>query len=251
MLNRTTRITSAAALLAAATASHAAVYTIDWLDMGPTLFGTPVPNNSNYFLPGVGNVNITYSLSPNFNHARQDTTATNLINGSVTSGPDTYNWGAHEQFAATLLVGPDPLVPESWRITYTFPNAIPAGNLFLGVSGLGATTSFGGGTSTATVNQSGTFLGDWSGGNNWGQTLFSGGVGSFSMQNSLTGIGGVDPHWNSQLGVVRIDDTITSLTIDFAQIRGDGVGVNIGYVPTPGTAALFGLGSFACLRRRR
>ena len=71
------------------------------------------------------------------------------------------------------------------------------------------------------------------------------------MQNSLTGLGGQDPWWNTPLGVVRIDDPISSLTINFSQIRGDGIGVNIAAIPEPATAALVGLGALLVARRRR
>ena len=80
-----------------------------------------------------------------------------------------------------LNSGPDPLVPVQWTITYTFPGTLAPGTLFVGVAGLGATPSFGGGTSPAQVNQNGTFLGDWSGGcGPWGPTQFTGGVGAAS-----------------------------------------------------------------------
>jgi|TARA_R110000782_G_scaffold12913_5_gene38262 hypothetical protein len=240
---------SAVVFAATAGSASAAVYGINWLDMTPTVNGQPVPNNSNFFLAGVGNVNVTYNISGVFSHAR-------LINPSmqgqnIVNGPDTYQWGNHELFAATLLDGPDPLVPVAWDITYTFQNAVAAGSLYVGVAGLGQTTSFGGGATVATVNQNGTFLGDFIGSNNWGATQFTPGAGTFSMQNSVTGAGGIDPHWNSGLGLVRIDDTVSSLTVHFSHIRGDGAGVNIGYVPAPASVGLLGLGGLMAGRRRR
>lgn len=235
-------------MLSAGSAS-ATVFTIDWLDMSPTPFGNSIPNNSNYFLPGLGNVNVTYNISANFTHAR--TTDGSLQNGSIPFGPDTYQWGAHEIYGAVLQTGPDPLVPVPWDITFTFSGPVPAGAIYVGVAGLGSTTSFGGGSTVATVNQNGTFIGDEDGGNNWGATQFTGGPGTFSMQNSLSAPGGVDPHWNSALGVVRIDDVVSSITVNFSHIRGDGAGVNIGYIPAPASSVLIGLGGLAALRRRR
>lgn len=241
---------SAVVVLAAAGSASANVYNINWLDMSPTPNTLPVPNNSNFFLAGVGNVNVTYNISGQFSHARLINAS--LQNQNIVNGPDTYQWGAHELFAATLLDGPTPLVPVSWDITYTFSNAVSAGSLYVGVAGLGQTTSFGGGATVATVNQNGTFLGDYIGSNNWGPTQFTPGAGTFSMQNSLNGAGGIDPHWNSGLGLVRIDDTISSLTVHFSHIRGDGAGVNIGYaVPTPASLGLLGLGGLVAARRRR
>lgn len=251
MNTRTNRILACAglALAFAATNALAANYTIDWLNMAPTPFGSSVPNNSVFNLPGVGNVTVTYSIPAGFTDARFQNPL--LLNGNVVYGPDTYSWTSHELFAATNIVPADPLVGVPWTITYTFPATEPAGSICLGVAGLGQTTSFGGGASTATVYQNGTFLGDWTGGGNYGPTQFTPGN-PFQMQNSLTGPGGQDPWWNSALAVVRIDDPVSSLTIEFSQIAGDGVGVNIGHiVPEPASVGLLALGSLLALSRRR
>ena len=237
------------ALLVCSSGAAATNYTIDWLDMGPTLFGNTVPNNSNYFLAGVGNVNVTYSIPGGYSQARLINTS--LQNGSVTSGPDTYSWANHEFFGATNLG----TAASSWDVTYTFSNTVNAGDLYVGVFGLGATTQSpsGAGATVATVLQNGTFIGDYAGSpvNNWGATQFAGGAGIFTMQNSVAAPGGIDPHWNSQLGIVRIDDALNSITIRMSQLPGDGVGVNIGVVPTPGTAVLAALGGLTATRRRR
>jgi hypothetical protein len=234
-----------AALISIAATSRttmAAVYPITWLDQSPVPVGTSVPNASVFFLPGVGNVTVTYSIPATFTDARSQNAC--LQNGNVVLGADSWTWAAHELFATVLNSGPDPLVPVQWTITYTFPGTLAAGSVYVGIAGLGATTSFGGGTSTATVNQNGTYLGDWSGGcGPWGPTQFTGGAGTFQMQNSVTGAGGIDPHWNTPLGVVRIDDAVSSVTLIFNQLRGDGVGGNIGYVvpdPTPTSAPTWG-----------
>jgi MYXO-CTERM domain-containing protein len=254
------RIPARAAALAiaagAAVAPHAAAATfnITWLDMSPVPMGGGVPNNSNYFLPGVGNVNITYNIPPFF-FAHSRGTNASFQNGSVVSGPDTFQWGAHEHFGATNLNNPNTGLPQTgdaWSITYTFPATIPANRIYLGVAGLGRTLNSGGLESTATVQQNGTFLGDWISGNNWGATDFIPGVGMFTMRNSQAGLGGADPWWNTELGVVQINDAISSLTVDFWQLPGDGLILNIGYaVPAPGAAALLGLGGLVALRRRR
>lgn len=247
-MNRTAAVISAMVIVAPA--ASASTLNIDWLDMGPTLFGSPVPNSSNYFLTGVGNVNVSYSIPGSYNHAR--TTNASLQNGSVVSGPNTYTWSAHELFAATPISA---TATTSWDITFTFSSTVNAGDLYLGVAGLGATTQSpsGAGASIATVLQNGTFIGDYAGSpaNNWGPTQFTGGPGVFSLQNSLAAPGGADPHWNSQLAIVRIDDAVTSLTVRFTQLPGDGVGLNIGYVPAPGTVALCAIAGLATTRRRR
>lgn len=243
-------IASAALASAFAPAARASIYTIDWLQMSPPAFGSPVPNGSIYNLPGLGNVTVTYSIPSVFFHARGNNPL--LTTGNVVSGPDTYNWSNWEQFGATLLTGPDPLVPVPWRVTFSWSNPVPANSIYVGVAGLGRTTSFGGGMTTATVNQNGTFLGDYTGGGNYGLNQFTGGPGTFTLNNSVTGLGGQDPHWNSALGVVQINDAnLTSISIDFSHIRGDGAGANIGFIPTPGAAAVLGLGGLLAARRRR
>ena len=204
-------------------------YPITWLNMAPTPFGSSVPNSSVFFMPGVGNVTVTYSTPAVITNTRLQNPF--IISGNLSAGGNTYNWSNFEAFATIFTAGGNPLVPEIWRITYTFPATMPAGSLYVGVSGLGQTSSFGGGASIASVNKNGTFLGDWSGaGGPWGPTQFSAGP-PFTMKNSVIGAGGADPWWNTPLGVVRIDDATNSVTIDMSQIRGDGVGVNIGYSP--------------------
>lgn len=245
--------TSVSTFLAAAvvcgmtTSALAASTTIDWLTMSPPAYGASVPNNSVYNLAGVGNVTVSYSIPSGFSDARVDNPL--LTAGSVGS----YNWSDFEMFGATNLVPADPIVGVPWHITFTFPSTIAANQIYVGVAGLGRTTSFGGGATIATVNQNGTFLGDWSGGGNYGPTQYTGGAGTFSMMNSLSAPGGADPWWNSQLGVVQINDAVSSITVNFAHIAGDGAGVNIGYsaVPAPGALALLGLGGLLGTRRRR
>ena len=133
-------------------------------------------------------------------------------------------------------------------MTYTFSNTIPGGTIVLGVQGLGRRNPNPGENpadciTSALVNQNGTYFGDWTGGGNYGATSFSAGAGTFSMVNSVSGPGGQDPWWNTGLAVVRIDDSVTSLTVNFRQTAGDGIGVNIGaIVPEPGTIAMLILG---------
>ncbi len=245
-----------ATLTAAAPNAAAAVYNVDWMSYAPVLFGNQPPSNFGYTLPGVGLVNVTYSSHPSFTTTRFDQSVP-FGNGSVVSGPDTLQWGpSYESFARSHTT-PSPLnIP--WSITFTFPNTVAAGEIVLGVSGLGRRDPRPGENpadciTTCSVQQNGTFFGDFGIGN-WGPTNFVGAAGSFTMTNSLTGAGGQDPWWNTPLSVTRIDDVMNSLTVTFTQTAGDGLGINIGrIVPTPGAgaAALLGLGAVAVVRRRR
>lgn len=242
-------LVSAVGIASLAGSAQAVNYSLNWLDHSPVPFGSPVPNNSIYFLPGVGNVVISYSMPVTYVQARGQNAL--LQNGNVTFGADNFAWANHETFGATSFA-PIPPISTSWNITYTFPGVQPAGSIILGVMGFGQTTSFGGGASSATVLQNGQFLGDWVSGGNYGATQYSGGAGVFSMQNSQNGAGGADPWWNSELGLVRIMDPISSLTVRFQQLSGDGLGLNIAsIVPTPGAAALVGLAGLTAMRRRR
>lgn len=213
------------ALMGAAGAATAAIVPITWLDQSPTAFGSPVPNGAVINVPGVGNVTVTYALPAHWSHSRLQNP--NFTAGNVTFGPDTYTWTNYEFFSTIFTAGE--LGPEVGTITYTFAGTLPAGSVFVGPIGLGATTSFGGGTSTTRVLQNGTYLGDFVGDASFGASQFIGGVGNFTVLNSVTGPGGSDPWWNTNLAVVRVDDAVSSITVIQTQLRGDGIGVNIGF----------------------
>lgn len=254
--SRIVALTAPLALAIVGSAASAANYSVNWMQMSPTAFGSAPAFSANYTLPGIGLVNMTYSANPFLNESRVQTPA--LVAGSVTSGPDTYSWTNHEQLGRVNLAGPGPNVLESWFVTYTFPSTVPAGNVVLGVAGLGRRNPTNPGetafdtTSIATVLQNGLYLGDWTNGNNWGATQYTGGVGVFSMQNSVTGNGGADPWWNTGLAVVKVMDATNSLTVRFNHTSGDGFGVNIGVLtPTPGATALLGMSGLLCARRQR
>ena len=212
-------------VLMGAGAVSAATYPISWLDMSPTAIGAPVPNGSVINVAGIGNVTVTYSVPSHWTHSRAQIAA--FTTGSVVAGPDTYQWNNYEYFSTIFTTGE--LGPETCTITYIFPATLAAGTVFVGTIGLGATTSFGGGISSTTVNQNGTFLGDFIGDPTAGASLFIGGAGTFTVQNSVTGAGGINPWWNTHLGVIRIDDAVASLTIHQSALRGDGIGATIGF----------------------
>ncbi|HLO42512.1 MAG TPA: hypothetical protein VK176_15935 [Phycisphaerales bacterium] len=239
-----------------ASLTSASNYTVNWMQHAPTPFGSAPPTTGNYFLPGIGNVQMTYALDSDFAEGRLAVGPLGV--GSVTNGPDNYSWTSQECFARTNWANSGNL-NTSWNVTYTFSNPVPAGSLVVGVQGLGRRDPDMVGVppslymTECSVNQNGTFLGEFTGAMNVGPTQFTSGPGYFSMINSLSGAGGIDPWWNTGLAVVRIDDNlITSLTVRFAQTAGDGVGVNIGsIVPSPASATLLGMGALTMARRRR
>ena len=254
MRSNLSRCIIAAVSLLAATRAHASLYSVDWMQLAPTPFNAAPPFSGSYNLPGIGAVQMSYSANSDFAEARLALPA--MQNGSVSYAGDTYSWGPQETLARTNW-GFSGLLNSSWFVTYTFSGTVPAGQLVLGVQGLGrrnanANENPADTITTATVLQNGTYFGDWTGAMNVGPTLFAPAAGSFTMVNSLTGAGGADPWWNTGLAVVRIDDAISSLTVRIDQTSGDGIGVNLGrIVPEPGTLSLLMLGGAGALLRRR
>lgn len=242
----------AGTLLTATSHANAATIPLSWMQMTPTAFGGTPPNGSSYNVPGVGLVQINYTVTPSFSTARLDQTS--IFGGdSITSGPNTYSWGPIEQFARANLVAPPPPT-LAWSITYTFPSTMAPNSVYLGVSGLGRLDqTLPGAITTCQVSQNGAYLGeDFGVGGPWGSNQFSSGPGTFSLQNAVTGSNTFGPNWNSALALVRITDPINTLTVNFNQVSGDGVGLNIAVVtPAPGAIALLGLGGLIATRRRR
>jgi len=218
-----------------ASSVHAAPIT--WVDMSPTAFGSTPPNASVYLVPGVGPVTLTYTSPPDMSYTRS------FLPSSVVGSVGVYSWTNYEYFGS--IYNGTPLGPQNFTVTYTFPLQ-PAGTVFVGTIGLGATTEapdgnggLASGASTTTVNQNATFIGDYNGGDGFAPTQFIGGPGTFTAKNSTAGPGGSNPWWNSQLAVIRIDDAVSSITVNQANLRGDGIGVNIGFLnqetPTHGS----------------
>src|SRR5690349_16787724 len=137
---------SALVTVAGATGARSAV-TVTWLDMSSAAsFGSPVPNNSVFTVPGIGTVTMSYSIPANFTHVRQSGGA-GFTSGSI----GATSWSNYEDYSTIFTDGPDPLVPLAFTITYTFSSTLPPGSVYFGSIGLGQTSSFGGGASVYTV----------------------------------------------------------------------------------------------------
>jgi len=69
-------------------------------------------------------------------------------------------------------------------------------------------------------------------GPNFGVSAYAATPGGFVMKNAETTVGPQPngPWWNTTLAVVRINDSVSSITIDQDQIWKDGTGVTIGFV---------------------
>ncbi|MFO0859057.1 MAG: hypothetical protein U0570_00775 [Phycisphaerales bacterium] len=233
---------------------EAAGYTIDWMSWAPwginNSGGPPVTSPQNLFLNGVGNVNVTFTQPAPALSAYRFQSPT-FLSGSVSSGGDTYSWTNHEGLARTNFDAGGS--SRSWSVTFTFSNMVAADHLVLGVFGLGRLDlAYPNSITKASVAQNGKFLGDWGVGGNLGPTDFSSSPGNFSLQNLLPGdTTPGNPAFNTALGVVLIQDQVTSLTVNIDQIGQDGIGLNIGYIPAPGAAALLACGGVLMTRRRR
>ena len=244
-----------ALMVGASAPALAASNTVDWMNWSPWVInnssGPQIPSGQTFFLAGVGNVNVTFTQTPPwFSSYRFQSPG--FVTGSVTQGGDTYSWTNHEGMARTNFDSTGTM--DNWSITFSFPGPVSAGSLALGIFGLGRIDLVvPGNITTASVAQNGTFLGDWGVSTNLGPTQFTGGSGSFSLQNSLPGdLTPGNPAFNTALGVVRIDDQISSLTVGFAQIGQDGVGINIGRItPSPGSGAVLLTTGLVFARRRR
>jgi len=217
-------------------------------------------------VPGVGPVTVSFSAVTGFTDARVMNPT--VQNGSVNVGGDTFAWGPQEVLGRTYSTqGSNDPINKSWKLLYTLSNPLPAGvDVVLGVYGLGKRSPNPGEAPTglATLAQVyspvGSYqqLGDYVTSNNWGATQISTLPGSFTLENSQIALGGIDPHWNSQVALTHFTSAWVGnqLQLSFDQTLGDGIGVNIGFaqaVPEPESASLFlaGLLAMGAVLRRR
>jgi hypothetical protein len=225
---RFTLALAALMVVACAGIASATAYNITWLDMSPTPVASNFPSGSSFNVPGIGNVTVTYGIPSDWTLARGQNPS--FTAGNVVNGPNVHSWTNYEYVATIFTTGG--LGPVVGTITFTFPTTLPAGSVYVGTIGLGRTSDDGtgaSGVSTTRVLQNGTFLGDYVGDPTFGASSFANGPGFFAVQNSQTGPGGQNPWWNSQLGVVRVEDAVSSITVFQTALRGDGIGVNVGF----------------------
>jgi uncharacterized repeat protein (TIGR03803 family) len=203
-------------------ASAAAYTTINWLDLGSVGLNSSAAN-ATFILPGYpGVVMVSFtSTSPDWVRS----TYAPAQNGIISSPAGVYGWTSVDYLGAVDITG---LIDYTLTFSFSGP-PVPAGQLLLGSIGLGGHLADG--PTTATVNQNGTFLGDWNLGAGFGPTAFTPGAGMFTLTNSL--IDPVPGYFNTEFGVTRIDNFITgSLTIAVHQVGGDGIGFTVGLIDT-------------------
>lgn len=228
------------------------IHQIDWMALTPAAFGEAPPTTGYYDLSGVGAVQLAYTADTDYGQARVQNPA--LSTGSITSDSVTYAWTNHETLGRTLSWS-SPWLSSTWEATYTFGQLVPAGQLIVGIQGLGRRDPSDDESpedvrTSAVLVEGGTYLGDWAGNGNYGPTIAVGDANGLSLMNAMSGPGQANPWWNTGLALIRIDVPVSSLTVRFNQTRGDGVGVNIGsLVPEPASALLLAAGGLFVFRR--
>lgn len=244
----------------------AAPINIDWLSYAPTpTTGFTAPTQGLYAGPSsntYGPINLSYSTTVSSGMVTGVLLPGMMQNGNVAS--NAYNWGNAETFSRTSTSPSDP-INQTWTVTYGFGTAMQLGDsLMLGIMGLGKRDANpgevpGGQASIVTVNSPGTFtfLGEYDSSGLFAPTMSTITPNQLIAENSLSAPGGLNPNWNTKWAVYRYDAnaTVNSLTFQVDQTRGDGLGLNIGFVssvPEPQSWTLLASGlALLGLRRLR
>ena len=191
-------------------------------------------SGSVFNLPGYGNVQVTESTEP---ATFWDQT------GAYNQGAGSYYWGTDTQ---RLNVYNTSLGNWDYTVTFNFQNGPPdLSRLILVPVGLSVGT-------TATVNEQGNLVGEYNFGGFTSTTLYTPSAMTFSSA-------GDGDYRNTGWALFQLDQSdgnISSLSLSFDQVSGDGVGFTLGYTsqaPEPSDLMLFGsgiLGIAGVLRRR-
>jgi hypothetical protein len=217
------------ALAASSLPTYAAALPLQYMQMpGSGNFNSP----TTFYLPDYGNVQVTESTAP---ATYFDQT------GAYNQGAGNYTWGTDTQRLNVLNTQQNNI---NYKVTFSFLNGAPdLSKLVVVPVGLAHGT-------TATIDQQGSLVGEYSFGGITSTTLYNSGTMTFSS------MGDHDP-FNTGWALFQLDQadgSISSISLTFNQIPGDGVGFTLGYqTPEPGTLALLGSGALGLgvmLRRK-
>ena len=210
---------------------------ITWMDLSSYEIGGTITSDSWVDLPGYGNVQISYT--PMVPPGGSGDTYTRIHqaaaqNGNVTSGGTKYSWGNVDHLAILHHDGTCGQT-ASYSVTFTFSNAVPAGQIAVGVVGLGRidqTCSPRKTTVSVAGSPTPTFLGDWSLGAGFAPTAASVTGTTLTLSNSVAEPGA--GYFNTDFGVVQVNSAASSITLNVSNISDDGIGVTIGRIaPCP------------------
>jgi len=193
-------------------------------------FASPTTFN----LPGYGNVQVTESTEP---ATFWDQT------GAYNQSAGNYSWGTDTQRLNVYNIS-----QSNWQytVTFSFLNGAPdLSRLIVVPVGLAVGT-------TAKIDQQGSLVGEYSFGGITSTTLYNSGTMTFSSQGNGDR---VNTGW-ALFQLDKSDGAISSVSLTFDQISGDGAGFTLGYTnpaPEPGSLILVGTGvaSLGGLLRRR
>lgn len=213
---------------------------ITWMDLGAYEIGGTITSGSSVDVPGYGSVQISYSpmVPPgSFGDTYTRVHQAAAQNGNVTNAGTKYSWGNVDQLAILHHDGTCGQT-ATYSVTFTFPPGIPAGQIAIGVGGLGrldqtcsprkTTVSVTGLSSSSTP----TFLGDWALGAGFAPTAPSVTGPTLTLSNSVPEPGA--GYFNTNFAVVQVNDAVSSITLNVSQIADDGIAVTIGRIaPCP------------------